>query len=72
MVGEQFRLTRPIRGSQGQGENLRAITIPEDTVLTVEGLHDNGRIARVQYNNMQALLFTEDLRANSTQLSSSR
>jgi len=73
MVGEQFRLTRSIRASPGKGENNRdAITIPEDTLVTVEGFQDVGRIARVRYNNIQALLFTEDLRANSTRLSSSR
>jgi hypothetical protein len=32
MVGEQFRLTRPVPASQGQRENLYAITIPKDTV----------------------------------------
>ena len=70
VVGNHFRLTRSIRASQEQDKNGHAITIPEDTVLTVESLHDAGHIARVRFENGQALVLIGDLRANSSQLTS--
>ena len=65
VVGKHFRLTRSIPASQEQDKNGHAITIPEDTVLTVESLHDADHIARVRFENGQALVMIGDLRANS-------
>jgi hypothetical protein len=70
VVGNHFRLTRSIRASQEQDKNAHAITIPEDTVLTIESLYDADHILRVRFENGQALVLIGDLRANSSQLPS--
>jgi hypothetical protein len=68
VIGNHFRLRRSITASQEEDRNGYAITIPENTVLTVEALHDTDHIARVRFENGQALVLIGDLRANSIQL----
>ena len=58
-----YRITEPILAMFAADGHHRAITVPVDTVINLNGKKFNGdRLMEVSWNGKMVLMFTEDLK----------
>lgn len=62
MVG-LYRIIKPILGMFSVNGHHEAITVPEGTIVDLNGKKFNGdRLMEVEFDGRKVLMFTEDLR----------
>ena len=66
MVGKRFRLTRPMCAVVHRDGKSCVATIPEDSVLVVDSIHDGNRILLVHWGAEKMFVFAEDLAERAT------
>lgn len=65
---KKYRLERPLRAVYSENGEKGFVLLPEGTVLTISGHHDNGRIAQVIWNKRGLLVFMQDLVDRGTEI----
>jgi hypothetical protein len=61
MLGARYRLGKPTRAVYADASRKGFVLLPEDAVLTVEGIDGPGRLLKVRWNSVVLLMFSQDL-----------
>jgi hypothetical protein len=68
VIGERFRVTQSLLAVRQSHARPGCVTIPENSVVTIEALHDADRIVRVKWRDKELLVLSQDFRDSSVPL----
>ena len=65
VIGERFRVTQSLLAIRQSHARPGCVTITENSVVTIEALHDADRIVKVKWRDEELLVIIQDFRDRS-------